>query len=261
MARVLLLLLALACSPSVVGEHVRLYLYHLQPPFVLGDGTERRGLVFELGELLNRHAPPDLRFEVALRPRQRLNIELAPWIDSRCPGDPEGCDASWMVFWVTPAWGWGAEAERRFLWVDLFQDQDLIVSRHPLDYRGPESLRGLSFAAMRGHFYPRGLEELMRRGEVQRLDGDSWRSALLRVDKGRADVTLIQRSSFDYYLDHDEEVQRIGRQLHVATRPFDSFTLQAMLPSERADLQNFLLWLKADPAWRRTFARYGLEAL
>jgi polar amino acid transport system substrate-binding protein len=262
MLRIVLLLLAALVAPQAVAETIKLYMYHQQPPFILGAEAEQRGLIYELSQLLERHAASATRFVPMIRPRSRLNLELQPWISNACPGATT-CANNWMVFWVTPAWGWGPDAERRFLWVDLFADEDLIISRTnlKLDYQQPSSLIGYRFAALRGHFYPQGLEELMEQGKIIRLDGDSRVAVLFRVQQGRADVTLMQRSTLDYYLAQDAQVWRIREQLQVASKSFKSFTLQVMIPRDRPDLQQLLEQLKATQAWRELFLKYGLEPL
>lgn len=262
MLRTVLLLLTALVAPQAVAETIKLYMYHQQPPYILGSEGERRGLIYEVSELLERHAASGLRFAPVIRPRSRLNLELQPWISQACPG-AAACASNWMVFWVTPAWGWGPEAERRFLWVELFVDQDLIISRANLefDYQEPASLVGYRFAALRGHFYPQGVEALMAQGNVQRLDGDSRVALLFRVQQGRADVTLMQRSTLDYYLAQDAQVRAIQSQLRVAPKPFKSFTLQVMIPPDRDDLRQLLEQLKTTPAWRALFLKYGLEPL
>lgn len=263
MAKLFLFLWGLVLALPAGAESIKLYLYHQQPPFVIGEPRDQRGLMFDLSELLNRHALPDTRFEPALRPRSRLNRELAPWISGECPGSASSCENNWMVFWVTPAWGWGAQAEQRFLWVDLFQDQDLIISgaSRPIEYQGTSSLLGHSFAAMRGNYYPQGVEELMQQGRIARLDGNSQRSVLLRVARARADVGLMQRSAFDYYLAQDAELSSLRDQLYIARQPFEAFTLQVMIPADRPDLQQFLQEQKSTAAWREVFAHYGIQAL
>lgn len=262
MLRIVLLLLAASLAPQAIAETIKLYMYHQQPPFTLGAETDRRGLIFEVAQLLERHVRSGTRFVPMLRPRSRLNLELQPWTSNACPG-AAACANNWMVFWVTPAWGWGPEAERRFLWVELFADQDLIISRASLelDYQEPASLIGYRFAALRGHFYPQGVEELMQQGQIVRLDGDNRVAVLFRVQQGRADVTLMQRSTLDYYLAHDGQVRRIQPQLRVAAKPFKSFTLQVMIPRDRPDLQRLLEQLKTTQAWRELFRKYGLEPL
>lgn len=256
-----MLLLVLPCQ--LFAKPVSLYTYHHQPPFVL-ELEQRKGLMFEVAELLNRHASAAQPSAVSVLPRARLNKTLAGWIDGSCVGaGAQACDDNWMLLWVIPAWGWSEHAPQRFLWVDLFADEDLVIStqRNKVDYRTPDSLIGLRFAALRGHFYPLGVEALMRQGKILREDGNDVRSSLMRIHSRSLDVAFIRRWALDYYLKHDAQIAAIAADLYVAPQPFNQFILQAMIPATRPDLRDLLEQAKADPAWAELFARYGLKPL
>ena len=256
-------LLLLLLPYQIFAKPVSLYTYHRQPPFVL-ELEQRKGLMFEVAELLNRHASAQSSFAVHVLPRARLNKTLAGWIDGNCPGaGAQACDDNWMLLWVIPAWGWSEQAPQRFLWVDLFADEDLVIStqRNKVDYRSLDSLIGLRFAALRGHFYPLGVEALMQQGKIIREDGNDVRASLMRIHSRRVQVTFIRRSALNYYLEHDEHIASIAADFYVAPQPFNRFTLQAMIPLSRPDLRDLLEQAKADPAWATLFARYGLKPL
>jgi polar amino acid transport system substrate-binding protein len=242
---------------------INLYAYHLQPPFVLSM-EQRTGLMFEVAELLSRQVNAVHSFDVRVLPRARLNKTLAGWIDDHCAvaGATE-CDDNWILLWVIPAWGWGEDAEQRYLWVDLFKDEDLVVStqQRKVAYRNANSLIGQRFAALRGHRYPQGVEELMQQGKINREDGNDVRASLMRIHSQRAEVTVIRRLAFNYYLQNDQQLKPIAADFYVAPQPFNQFTLQAMIPLTRPDLRDMLERAKADPAWGALFARYGIQAL
>lgn len=259
----LIWVLYLLLSSDVFAEAIDLYTYHRQPPFVLEADQPQSGLTFEIAALLNRLAGPPASFVTKVLPRARLNKQLAGWIDGSCAAAGGACASNWVLFWVTPAWGWGEHAERRFLWVDLLDDEDLVVSsqRRKLEYHGAQSLIGSRFAALRGHHYPQGVAELMAQGKIKREDGDSARALLLRIRSQRAGVTIMQRSAVEYYLRSDPGLASGAAGLYVAPQPFKGFTLQVMIPPNRPDLHDLLQRAKADPAWGELFARYSLKPL
>ncbi len=140
LAWMLLLLLPFTVSAAPVS----LYTYHRQPPFVL-ELEQRTGLMFEVAALLNQQADAQHAYDARVLPRARLNQTLAGWLDGSCAGaGAPGCDDNWMLLWVIPAWGWGEGAEQRFFWVDLFKDEDLVVStqQYKVPYRNANSLIG-----------------------------------------------------------------------------------------------------------------------
>lgn len=256
-------ILCLLLPSDTFASPVNLYSYHRQPPFVL-ELEQGTGLMFEVAELLDKHAHSARAYDVRVLPRARLNKVLAEWIDGDCAGPgATRCDDNWILLWVIPAWGWGKNAEQRFLWVDLFDDEDVVVStqRNKVIYRDAESLIGQRFAALRGHHYPLGVEALMQQGKIDREDGDSVRASLMRIHSRRAGVTVIRRLALNYYLQHDQQLAAIASDFYVAAQPFNKFTLQAMVPLTRPDLREVLEQAKADPAWRALFARYGIQPL
>ena len=263
----LLMITLLLCggAPAAWGQTVQLLFYHREPPFMLAaDESKRAGLSFDLAALLNRQETESpRRFTATPLPRRRLGAELAPWIRHRCPVEQKSgsCDSNWILLWVTPQWGWGDEPEQHFLWVDLFRDEDLIISRaqHPVDYREPGDLIGLRFAAVRGHHLPADIEALMRSGKITRDDGNYERSLLQRLALNHADVTLLQRSSLNYLLNFDPEFVGLRGRFHVAQRPLQGFMLQAMIPANRPDLQALLLEVRQSKDWSVLMERYGIR--
>lgn len=259
LAWMLLLLLPFTVSAAPVS----LYTYHRQPPFVL-ELEQRTDLMFEVAALLNQQADAQHAYDARVLPRARLNQALAGWLDGSCAGaGAPGCDDNWMLLWVIPAWGWGEGAEQRFFWVDLFKDEDLVVStqQYKVPYRNANSLIGERFAALRGHHYPMGVEELMLQGKINREDGNDVRASLMRVHLRRAGVTIIRRLAFNYYLQNDPQLMSVAADFYVARQPFNQFTLQAMIPISRPDLRDVLERAKADPACAALFARYGIKPL
>lgn len=256
-------MLLLFLSFKTVAGPVSLYAYQPQPPFIL-DLEQRTGLMFEVTELLNRNANLQHAYTLKLQPRARLNKTLASWIDGSCTApSATTCDDNWMLFGVIPVWGWGANAEQRFLWVDLFDEEDLVISTqwHQVKYRNASSLIGQRFAALRGHYYPQGVEQLMQQGKIYREDGNDVRASLMRLHSRRAEVTVMRRLAFNYYLQHDSQLAPVAADFYVAKQPFNRFTLQVMIPISRPDLRDVLEQAKADPAWVALFARYGIRAL
>ena len=253
--------LLLLISTSAWAETIQVYFYHHQPPFLIGDEKNKQGLVYDVVSLMNKNPKPGLTFEVSSRPRKRLNEELADWISAACPAKPQGCNNSWVVFWVTPMWGWGEKADQRYLWVDLFPDKDVIVSpiSNKVEYKDASSLAGKTFAGLLGHKYPPDIEGLINEGKLKRDDGADEEAVMKRIALGRADVGMMQNSALEYYFAHNEKLAKLKNDVYVAPTPLHSFTLQVMIPGNRPDLQAFLKEMKQNSGWNPLFAKYDIK--
>ncbi|KXI28430.1 hypothetical protein [Paraglaciecola hydrolytica] len=244
------------------GQNIKVYVYHNQPPFVLQNGDQiQAGLSVTLVEQLNLLYWPEYLFKPEIRPRMRLNHELQPWIDAQCPNSQTKCDDNWIVLWVTPQWGWGADAESRYLWVDFFQDHDYLISaqQKPIDVWSAENMQGKIFASLRGHVYPPEINQFFDSGVMLRADSDNELTLLQRIHRGRADLSLMQLSTLNYLFQHNHELSLIKNELHIANEPLKSFMLQAMIPAGRQDLKDALEQLKSQQTWIASLKEFGIQ--
>ncbi|MBF8271624.1 MAG: ABC transporter substrate-binding protein [Magnetococcales bacterium] len=219
------------------GGTIRLLSYHNHPPFVTGP---EQGLSFDVARMLTAFAAGTWKFQVRIVPRNRLDLELAPWIQGRClnsGGDP-GCGDDWSLLWVNPAWGFGENAGENFLWLKQFEDSNIILSRteSPVDYQSPESLAGLRLGGIRGHRYL-GLDPLVTAGKIQRVDGDHERDNILKLLMKRVDVLLLPTSTVRYFLTQDATIRAAAGQIFVAPTRHQQFWRHFMIPSTRKDLE------------------------
>jgi len=234
----LLATLPVGVQAATPGESVRLFAYHLKPPF-LNNLATRDGLYFDFAELLSLRAP-GLRFHTEYLPRRRLDQELAA-------GRLDG-----LVLGVHPTWF--RDHERKlYLWSPPFmRDADVVVSRHekPITYSGPESLIGMHLALPRGYYYL-GVDELVRSGAIHRVDSESEETALMMMSLGRADASIITRRTLYALL-----AKRPGLRgkFHVAAQAHDEFDRHILVPRELAALHKPVsdagALLVRDPAWQ-----------
>lgn len=213
-------------------ETVTVYSYHNHPPFVTGPDS---GYTFDLVRQLNRVADGKVRFKVSIVPRSRLNHYLKGWISGKCPD--AGCQQNWMVPWVNPKWGFIKGGRDNYLWQQLFTDSNVIVSRRGdgFEYAGPESLKGRILAGMRGHRYT-GIDDLVKSGDVKRIDGNHERDNIIKLLHDRADATLLPESTINYYLENDTEIQGQAANLKVADKRHQVYARFVMMPETRKDL-------------------------
>ncbi|WP_448547173.1 hypothetical protein [Thalassotalea fusca] len=266
--RVIIWLVLFICAPYSYAQKIKAYLYHMQPPFVvepLRNSNMQNGLAADFVQLLNQHKlNTSYVFELSPRPRQRLNHELAPWISGRCDKNSLHCDSNWIVLFVTPQWGWGENAERRFRWIALFEDADLIISNvnNRVHFDGFHSFKNKVFGTMLGHKYPAELEKMFQLGITQRDDATQMSVVLNRIMHNRVDVAMIQQSHLHYRMRHGDEAFNINSNIYISNSPFKSFTVQVMLPlTQSSAFEELIKSVAASKEWVERLCYYGIKPL
>ncbi|UOD30376.1 hypothetical protein INH39_01045 [Massilia violaceinigra] len=221
----LLPLLALRLAPA--AETVQLVTYYDYVPWFV-PGQPALGLNARLASRLSEMSGGRYRFESVYIPRRRLDVLLqegklamvVAWVHPRFFGDPERT----RYFWTGP----------------LMNDESLVVSPRsaPLEYDGPDSLRGKRFGAPGGHRFP-DLEPLIAAGEITRIDVPQIKNALQMIGAHRRlDFTVVDRSTLNA-LKHEHVIDLA--QLHVASRPRTaSYERSMLVPLGRPELYRFL---------------------
>lgn len=234
----LCLWLWLACGWA---EPVRLYNYHQHPPFMTGPQS---GLTWELADYLNAKLGERV-FEVWTVNRYRLQLEMK---------EP---DFRGVVAWVNPSW-FDDPARVRYLWsLPMMRDTNELVSSRdrPVDYRGLDSLLGLTFGGIIGYHLV-GVDEAVARGEMKRVDAKLAKTNLDLLLRHRIDATLIPGSALGWFIDRAE----YRGKLYVSPFPHSSYTRHLLLSTNLGELQRRLIpiidAMDTDPAWHRILDSY-----
>lgn len=241
-------------------EKVSLYFYHKQPPFYIQNEYHASGLSYDAAELLNAYSSGDYNFVTTLLPRKRLNQELSHWIKGGCL-IVDTCSNNWVVFWVTPAWGWGPNAANKYLWVDLFPDADLVVSTPAanIEYKDINSLLSYTMAAIHGHKYPSVIEREIENKRIIRQDSYGEAQLLNRIKLGRAHFALIQKSTIAYYFSDPEFAKANQNTFYISQKPFKEFMLQVMIPAQRKDLFELIRQVVNSLSWKDALLTYNIK--
>lgn len=212
-------------------EDINVYTYHNHAPFILEDN---KGLTYDLIKQLNKNSK-DFKFNLKVVPRSRLNYILKPWINKTCM--KKKCKNNWIVLWVNHKWGFGKDSLENFSWTSLFKDSNAIISSNTnkIEYKNPSSLMGKTLAGMAGHKYV-GIDDLVAKGFIKRVNGSSELANLKVILSNRADVTLLAKSAFDYYLKTNEEL----KSLYVSKKPHQEYLRNIMTNKENKVLINYL---------------------
>ncbi|NHZ35089.1 substrate-binding periplasmic protein [Massilia rubra] len=236
-----MLLPVLALRLAQAAETVQLATYYDYVPWFV-PGQPSAGLNARLASRLSEMSGGRYRFESVYIPRRRLDVLLqegkltmvVAWVHPRFFGDPERT----RYFWTGP----------------LMDDESLVVSPRaaPLEYDGPDSLRGKRFGAPGGHRFP-DLEPLIAAGDITRIDVPQIKNALQMIGAHRRlDFTVVDRSTLDA-LKHEHLID--PALLHVASRPRTASYERSMLvplgqPALYRFLQEAVVLLKSDSRWR-----------
>jgi polar amino acid transport system substrate-binding protein len=213
------------------GDPLRLYSYHLKPPFLL-DEKAQGGLYPELLPLLSKRLerPLTLRY----LPRLRLLDLLA---QQRLDGAVLGVSPLWFdalpgVRWTPP----------------LLDDADLLVSRRAAPLTAAD-LAGRRFARPRGYRVPALQADIAAR-RIAVVEPDTETSALAMLLHGRVDATLLTLRTLQALL-RDRADWRA--QLHVTPTPLGRFELGLLVPPalapEHAVLSQAVQRLRKDRAF------------
>lgn len=235
-------MLLLTVLPAFARDIV-IYDYHLKPPFIV-DVDKRQGLDFDIAAYLS--ARTGYHFRLEYLPRNRLNRMI----------DLNTLDG--LVIGANPAW-FGDAKQTRFLWSQPYlQDDDLVISlrQGPIDYSGPDSLRGLRVGFPEGYYYT-GISELADAGALMRDNAPTEEQNLLKLLAKHIDVTIVSRSTYDYLLrQHPDWTNRF----FVAAQPEEHYDRRLLVPRSLAEahrkLQAVLEKLPRDPAWKKLVERY-----
>ncbi|WP_027859379.1 type 2 periplasmic-binding domain-containing protein [Marinobacterium jannaschii] len=239
-----LLLLLIAVSSPSVAETIYIYSYHNHPPFVTKPG---QGLTYKLADILRQQSGNQFDFKVKILPRPRLNAKIKHWIAGQC--EKQSCAQDWLVPWVNPRWGFIKGPRDNYLWHELYAGSSSVLSHidNPVDYQGPDSLQGKTFAGMRGHRYL-GIDPLVSEGKIRRLDGNKERDNLMKILMKRVDATILPTSTINYFLRYDAVIKAESEKLLISDIKHQQFSRYIMLPETRPDLLRLVTQAKQSTA-------------
>jgi len=216
---ILLLLFGWLVAP-IKAETIKVYTYHVHPPFITGVNE---GYSYSLVRVLNRHSGAKYNFELEPMPRKTLDEKIKT---------PD----SWIVIWGNPIW-FGDKEEKKYLWVDILKDANMIISRsdNQVRYNGPPSLVGYKFGGVSGHRYV-GIDSLVEEGMINRIDGSNEINNVNDLLEGKLDVILLPRSTIIHFI---RKLRLFGK-LYLAAEAHQIFVRKFMIPIGSDELKSFL---------------------
>ena len=162
------------------------YSYHQAPPFHV-DALKNIGLNFDFVKALQQQLKDIVRLEHQTIARPELNKRLKR-------GEPA------IVLWGSPLWFQFLEQE--FLWSKpIFNDEDVVASLVKSNFSGDWQgfIKGKKLGGRSGYRYAT-IDDMVARGEVQRIDAPNDLVNIERLLVGQVDAILIVKSSLLYYV-------------------------------------------------------------
>jgi len=226
---------------------VLVYAYHLKPPFIV-DMAREKGIYYDFSSYINaRNGPFD--FQTIFVPRKRVEHFLA---NNQLDG---------IVIGVNPTW-FDDNDENKYLWTPaLLLDQDEFVSliHKPIVYTGAESLVGRTLGGVLG-FYYFAVNDYIKQGLITRVDTIGEKEVLQMLLKGRADVGIVSRSTFNYL------IPRTGwnNKFFLSPKPHETYARRILVPHNKKEIYTYLLPLlqnmDTNPEWQAVIRKYNGNA-
>lgn len=244
-SRLLAAILCWCSMQSQASTSLTIYAYHNSPPFVINADTET-GLNYDLVRALQQQFGTRYHLEYKLLPRHQLNERLKAGLPT-------------IVLWANPTWF--VHQTKPYVWSHtVFVDRDLIVTLSDSHQKIAQltDLAGSTLGALRGYSYP-GVNELVNQHRLTRLDADSDKENLARLQERNVDQIIITRSSFLYYA---RQQQYLGK-MKILGQPYPSYHRQLLLTqhyqSLLADFDQAILSLPKQQFWTSRLELYGLK--
>lgn len=201
-------------------EQIDLLTYHNHPPFIT---KPNQGLTYDLASFLNESGKKRYHFNVKVLPRKRLNLQITE-------------SDAWIVLWGNPLW-FGDKNETAYKWIKILEDENAIISLmdNKVEYNDPESLIGHDFGGIRGHRYV-GIDNLVKDGLINRINGDHEKNLLRVLLAGRLDVILLPKSTILYFM----KTMDLESTVYIASNAHQKYWRNLMVPHSQQALQEFL---------------------
>ncbi|SFM81514.1 substrate-binding periplasmic protein [Rugamonas rubra] len=240
--------LALAAGPAVAVETLPAYNSYQAVPFVVEGG----GLGADLVAYLNEKLKGKYAFQITNLSRDKLNQTLDK--DAAFKG---------IVLFLNPLFV-DDKDKKKYHWTPgLMNDANAVVSLNSkkIEYVDTDSLKGLKFAGVLGNKYA-GFEDRFGK-DIQRENANEELSNLRKVASGKADVTIMPMSTYRYLLKQLGEQSPVRTTLYLSSKPharFERYIFSASGDTALAgELDAVVGAMRADPAWKRVAAKYGLD--
>lgn len=236
-----LLLMGSRCFASESASVISIpaFDYHTYAPY--NTKNENSGLSRDWVRYINRYLT-HVKLELVRVDRSTLNTLLK----ENTPG---------LILWSNPRW-FGAFPSL-IASAAIFLDSDVLVSapERPVE----EFIQGKTYrlCAIKGYVYPT-LTPFLESGVLTRIDDQSTEKCLSSVLQGRADLALLNRSTWLYLNEHQEAPKWV-----IYPESIDAFPRHLLLTPHfkplQPELNAAIEAVNNDPEWKRLLLVYGSQ--
>ncbi len=239
--------MAMLSGHAAAQETIPAYNTYQSVPFVVGDG----GLAADLVAYLNDKLKGKYQFKLNQLRRDALNKNVI--------SDP---NFKGVVLFLNPMFV-DDVPKSKYSWTQpLMSDANVVISNasKPVEYTGMDALKGLKFGGVIGNRYA-GMEAVEK--DVQREDVAEEFTNIKKVASGKADVTIMAASTYNYLLGQMAKSGAAGGNLHVSSKKHAEYDRFLFVGKDNApllkELNAVLAGMRGDPAWKAIQSRYGLK--
>lgn len=220
------LLLSLMVFSSILlysqDRVIEILTYHTHAPFII---AESKGLTYDLADYLSEKSSG--RYQFVVLPMSRMRID-------RLVED----GVSGIIPWVNPQWFQDTN-ETRYMWTrnHIMRDGNAVISsgEKPMEYEGPDSIKGLRFGGVRGHRYVH-IDDLVETGEVSRVDNENHLNNFRMLIKDRIDFTIAPLKGAQYII----STYKMENDLYISENLHSSYARKIIINDRDRELRAFL---------------------
>lgn len=242
----------LALSGQVQAKDVNLWSYYKFGPFVTEyqGANIKQGLVLDLARLLDKRSYGLYTFIPKVIPRKRLDRYIV-----------DGTPA--VVVFVNPSWMQDNVKTKYYWTAAILRDKNEIVSRmfgqdpKRIRFNDVNSFKGMTFGSVFGRRI-RGVDELVKRGEIKRIDVAGEDQNLKKLLAGRIDLMTAPNSMLRFLIKN----MSLEGQIYFSPKPLFSYTRHFMVTKNMRDVYQFMdqftKYADTDKEWLEIRKKYGL---
>jgi polar amino acid transport system substrate-binding protein len=220
---------ALGCAMAWAQSDITVYTYNDRPPFII-DKAKKDGLEYRLCTWLTKQSG-QFRFTLKVVTAENAKAMVAK-------NELDG-----VLIGVSPNW-FSEEVRKQWLWTPpVLWDKNVVVSlgSAKVEYLGPASLEGHSFAGVKGFFYP-GIMDAFKVGKIKRIDSDSELNSIRMVADRKADVTVVSEWTMLYV----QLRMAVDGDFYQSDKAFQEFDRRILMPASMKALHEHLSKILSD---------------
>ncbi|MGF1740070.1 hypothetical protein L4C34_03115 [Vibrio profundum] len=237
---VLGLVLAEVITNQATAKHIVLSFYQKSIPFETSEG---KGLFYDLIDYFSANDPNNT-YELRHIPRARINRQIETNL------------LEFGVVGANPAWFNDVEQKKYYWTRAILTDKNEIISslERKFEYRGPQSMIGLTLGGIRGHYYV-NIDPLVKAGSIVRKDVNNVETNIKLTIFNRVDISIVNKFHLDLYIKNTGQ-----RKFHISKEPHTVHDKSILIPLsqkyEYQQIDKLLTQARKDGSLEKIIGKY-----